>query len=441
MKFPAAAALFFLKNKLYFDLNHSLKIQKSEKENILKLQNDKFMKLINHAKKNVPYYSEILNNINGINDIINIPFLTKNIIKERKLDLKARNYSEKEFIENSTSGSTGESMFFYSDLNNKYSEACAIRGDMLSGWEYGEKNIVIWGASRDINEHENIRIFLNRKYIQKYKILSSFNLTEQDIDRYIRIINDFKPTLIIGYPTGLFLIANHILKFKREIMLPKAIISAGETLFDFQREIIEEAFKQKVFNRYGCRDVYHIASECTKHNGLHIDSDHVVVEIINERGEPVNTGELGEIVVTDLDNFAFPLIRYKIGDIGVFKDPDFKCDCGVNLPMFEKVEGRTMDIVVGINGNRLTGNFWTLFFRHNFSGIEKFQVIQEKIDSIEVFFEVNNLFSQMDEIKIKNEIKKLLGNDTKIDIFLLDKINETSTGKHKWIISKVSPYA
>jgi phenylacetate-CoA ligase len=440
MKFPASAALFLFKNKLYTELHTSLKLHRSENEDILKYQNDKFVKLLKHAKENVPYYSEILNNVFIINDIQKIPFLTKSIIKERKLDLKAKNYPESEFVENSTSGSTGESMHFYSDRNDKYSEACAIRGDMLTGWEYGERNIVIWGAARDIRKIKNFSKWVNQKYVQNYKILSSFDLSEQDVDDYIKTINAFRPALIIGYPTALFLLANHILKYNKQVVKVKGVISAGETLYEFQREIIEKAFHNKVFNRYGCRDVYQIASECEAHNGLHISADHVIVEIVDEKGEPVKPGEMGEIVVTDLDNFAFPIIRYKIGDIGVLKDPGYKCSCGINLPMLDTVEGRTMDIIVGTNGNRLSGNFWTLFFRHNFSGIEKFQVIQETKRTIILYFEVNGSYNALNEITIKNEIRKKLGDDIDIEINIVDKISKTATGKHKWIASKVSPY-
>jgi len=440
MKLLVSCNLYFFKNKLYHDLKFSQKIQKSEPAAIMNYQNGKFIKLIDHTKRNVPYYSDKLANIHTIKDICKIPFLTKTIIKERSADLRAKNLKEKDFIENSTSGSTGESMYFYSDRNNTYSEACAIRGDMLSGWEFGEKNIIIWGALRDIKEQESFIEKLKRKFIRKYEILSSFNLSENDIEKYIDFINRFKPILIIGYPTGLFLIANYILKFNKEIVRAKAIISAGETLYDFQRELIEKAFKQKVFNRYASREVKHIAGECSAHNGLHISSDHLIVEIINENGEPANPGEIGEIVVTDLDNYAFPFIRYKIGDLGILKDPDYKCSCGVNLPMLERVEGRTMDVIVGTNGNRVTGSFWTLFFRHNFHGIEKFQVIQKTPDAITLNFEINELYDSKDEVKIKSEIRKLLGEDIEIKICIVDEINKTTTGKHRWIISNVTPY-
>ena len=441
MTFPTSQLLYIFKNNLYENLKFSLKLQFSERNAILKFQNEKFIKLLHHAKKNVPYYSEILNGINDINDLAEIPFLTKHIVKERNNDLKATNIPLKHFVENSTSGSTGESMHFFSYKPDDYSEACAIRGDMLTGWKYGEKKVIVWGASRDLDLHEGFKQRLIKKYIHKFELLSSFNLSIKDIGNYINQIKIFEPSIIIGYPTALFLIAEYIIDNDLSVNIPKGVISAGETLYDFQRTTIEKAFHQKVFNRYGCRDVFQIASECSAHNGLHVSADHLIVEIINDSGKVALPGEMGEIVVTDLDNYAFPMIRYKIGDIGVLKDPEFECGCGVKLPMLEKVEGRTMDVVVGTNGNRVSGNFWTLFFRHEFEGIEKFQVFQEDINIINLFFEVNAAYNSNSESKIKKEIRLLLGDEIDVNISVVDEIIKTETGKHRWIISNVSPYA
>lgn len=441
MKSPAKQLLYLFKNKLYKDLNLSRKLQFLDQNTILEHQNEKFIKLINHAKLNVPYYSIILKDITSISDISTLPFLTKRIIKERFSDLKAKNLTENDFIENSTSGSTGESMHFYSYKQDHYSEACAIRGDMFTGWEYGEKKVIIWGATRDIDKHLGFKQNFIKKYIQKFEIFSSFYLSTKDIENYLIQISKFKPSILIGYPTALYLIAEHILLNNKDVHIPKGIISAGETLYDFQRDSIERAFNQKVFNRYGCRDVFQIASECSSHNGLHISVDHVVLEIINEKGEKAKPGEVGELVVTDLDNYAFPIIRYKIGDIGILKESEYKCKCGVNLPMLEKIEGRTMDVIVGSNGNRVSGNFWTLLFRHEFHGIEKFQVIQEVENLINLFFEINSSYNSSEENRIKKEIRLVLGENFEVCINIVDKISQTATGKHRWIISNISPYA
>ena len=97
---------------------------------------------------------------------------------------------------------------------------------------------------------------------------------------------------------------------------------------------------------------------------MHINAEHVYVECLKENGEPAAAGESGELIITDLDNYGMPFIRYRIGDVGMLSDR--KCNCGRGLPIMETVGGRTFDIIVGTNGRHLGGNFWTLILRKAF---------------------------------------------------------------------------
>ena len=216
----------------------------------------------------------------------------------------------------------------------------------------------------------------------------------------------------------------------------RGIISSGESLSINQREIIENAFQVKVFNRYGCRDVGPIAHECENHSGLHVFSSHVYVEIINEKGQHCQPGEMGEIVVTDLDNYVFPFVRYKIGDIGVWSSE--KCNCGRDLPLLKNVVGRTFDLIIGTNGNRVPGNYFTLL-RNKFKNIDQFQLVQNQIGEIELKLKLkdNNLIN---ETLLKRTIKEKLGDDMIINISYVDKFILTKNGKFRWVVSKVNIY-
>ena len=111
---------------------------------------------------------------------------------------------------------------------------------------------------------------------------------------------------------------------------------------------------------------------------------------MKENGEPAAPGESGELIITDLDNYGMPFIRYRIGDIGVLSDR--KCDCGRGLPILEKVEGRTFDIIMGTNGRHLGGTFWTLLLRTAVDGIKQFQVVQESKNEINIKIVVDEQF-------------------------------------------------
>jgi len=430
-------ATFFANRKLYKGIKLTEKVQYESVEKLASIQEEKFKKLIDHAKKNVPYYKDKLDAIYKVSDISNIPILTKDIIKEFNETIKATNLEKSRFMANSTSGSTGESTHFYSDKEYSYKKGANLRGDSWAGLNYGEKSLHFWGAERDIDKSKSFYKKIKHKYITKQLILSTYHMSENDLKEYINIYNEYKPKVIISYPTPLHHLAQYIEENKIKIWIPKGIITSAETLFPFQREKIEKVFKTKIFNRYGCREVGNIAAECEEHNGLHIYVDRFVVEVVNAKGEECKAGELGELLITDLDNYVFPLIRYKIGDLGVLSDRI--CDCGRNLPLLEKVEGRVFDLIVGVNGNTVAGTFWTLL-RNKIKGFKKFQILQEETNKLKVIIENNKEIQEGFESHLTNLIKEKLGNGMQITIEKVNAIPLTKTGKHRWIISNISPY-
>lgn len=433
----AKMATYVYNKKLFDAINLAFKRQNESVAIIKSIQEKKFGTLINHAKNNVPYYKKKLENITGLDDLSKIEFLTKDKIRNYNAEIKAKNINSNRFYTNATSGSTGESLYFYTDAEDFYRKAVIIRGDDWAGLKYGEKALYLWGAERDIDKNKSFYKKLKDNFIVKNKTLSTYHMADKDLYEYMEIYNKYKPSIIVSYPTPLFRFAQFIEQYNINIWKPKGIITSAETLFPFQREKIEKVFDTKVFNRYGCREVGHIASECEIHKGLHINSDRFILEIINQNGEKCEPGELGEIVITDLNNFVFPFIRYKIGDLGVLSDRI--CKCGRNLPLLEKVEGRIFDLIVGTNGNAVGGTFWTLL-KYDLKGWGKFQIVQEKLNYIEIFLENNDEIESSLKQKLTRIVKEKLGDEMIIKINIVDNIPQTQTGKHRWIISKISPY-
>ena len=124
-----------------------------------------------------------------------------------------------------------------------------------------------------------------------------------------------------------------------------------------------------------------IAAECERHAGLHINADHLVVELVDSRGHQV-TEEAGDVVITDLHNLAMPFVRYRNGDRATaIRDGD--CACGRRLPLLQSVEGRILDMIVTPDGRHVPGEFF-VYVMLGRTAISRYQVVQVAIDALEV---------------------------------------------------------
>ncbi len=422
------ALLFKLFTSKFFNEYQAIKFGEDQK----KSSKDKLVHFWEIIREEVPYYRSL--NIKEDN-FFNLPFLTKEIIRSNFINLKNPSYSASRFILDSTSGSTGETLKFFSDVKLRYRRmAYAEFGDSFSGWELGEPRLIIWGAERDINKKLSRKI-AHSKFLFNTKILSSYYLTNDDLTEIINTINLFKPVLISAYPSTLDFISNYIRSKGGLVHYPRVIVIGGETLYDFQKATIQEVFQCKVLRRYGSREFGVIASECQEQQGLHIHTDRIFLEIINERLEQTQPGELGEIIITDLENYIFPFVRYRIGDIGIFSKDN--CKCGRQTPLLTSVEGRTFDLIIGTNGNRVSGNYFTLL-RNKVKGILKFQVLQEQPGTIIFNIICDDKFDKFERNKLTVELKSKLGIDMEVTINEVANINTSSNGKYRFVISKIN---
>ena len=279
-----------------------------------------------------------------------------------------------------------------------------------------------------------------KKNIEKLKRLNptwEYRLyDDMDIENYIKILNKHKPKIIITYVQSMYQMAKYAREKDLHVEKQNAIHSAAGTLYDFMREEIESVFQCKVFNHYGSREVGVIASECNHHNGLHIIMEHTLVEVVNKDGKPCSPGEKGEIVVTNLNNYSMPLIRYKIGDIGVLQQYS-NCDCGCSYPKLEKIVGRTTDVFKTKAGGLVDGHYFINIF-YFIEGIKNIQVIQKALDIIIVRIVKGEKSSDSILKTAEKRIKLVMGSDCSVIFEFVNEIPKTKTGKYLYTISELS---
>lgn len=427
-----------LRNNFYTELHTALYTQWLPYDKLKQLQEEKFKALINHCKVHVPYYRNLqsIDHVQSLSDIQYLPFLTKAIVREQTHGLKSDDCLEKYFIPITTSGSTGEPLDFYTDARNRVGSACTMRGDMWTGYRLGEKNICFWIIPKSAPIKDKIRRALKGLLTERTIYIDFGDLSDKYFYHLYKTINRTKPTMIVSYAVAFNLFAVYLIERGLKIHTPKGIIAGAEVLLEKHRQRIEEAFNCKVLNRYGTCEVAHIAGECKSQEGLHISMENVYLEIINESGEPCKPGELGEIVITDLNNHAFPFIRYKIGDLGILSD--HSCSCGRSLPLLKNIDGRLTDITVGTNGKRMTGAFWGNLFGTRIPGVIKWQVQQHALDNIKIKLQPSKSFDRSTIDYIITYVKSALGDDIEVQVSLVDLMPLTKMGKHRWVISSIN---
>lgn len=418
-----------------------MKTQWLSSKEIEKLQNKKFIRIINHAYHNVPYYHKIMKkyrlrpgDFHSINDLKKMPILTKDVIRENFEDFFAKNYQLYGGRINKTSGSTGSPISIRLSKTTLAMElANTIRHSSWMGYNPKNDKMVIFRPPPSvINGSANFGLRSEYKMDSNSLFLTTYNLSDEVCNHHVKNLLLFKPRIVYGTPSALFLIAKFILKHNIEINGIKGVKTASETLYKSHRNTIGEAFNSDVFDWYGQGEFVASCCECNEHN-YHINAEFGYFEFIND-GEAVSTGEEGEIVVTNFVNKSMPLIRYLPGDIGIPSDDE--CNCGRKLPIIKSIKGKTREIVICKNGKRIHGEFFTRVFESQY-WIKESQIIQENYQRIRIILSLNREPSFEEKREIIKNIKKVVGLNTEIIFDYVKEISPTKAGKRHFIISKV----
>jgi len=259
-------------------------------------------------------------------------------------------------------------------------------------------------------------------------------LAHENIGHYIKQINTFRPDFIHGYPTSLYFIARYIVEEGISLCFqPKMIAVSSETLFDYQREIIEKAFGAKVFVFYGNTEFCGNITECP-YGKLHVQPYHSYVRVIDSEGAAAKPGEQGSIVATNFSNLSFALINYDLRDI-VTVSADQNCSCNKGGMIVDSIEGRVDNYIITPEGR------WVARLGHLFKDahhVRCAQIEQEDPSFITIRIEREDSYSQAVEDAIIKEARTRLGNGIIIRFDYVDEIERLPNGKFPFIVQKMN---
>jgi phenylacetate-CoA ligase len=409
-------------------------------EQIAALQWERLKRLLEHCHREVPFYRRrwkelgiVPAEIRNLDDFAQLPTLTKSDIRENFDDMKAESCRDGLLYKN-TGGSTGEPMRFgYTRESNDRRIAVMWRGYDWAGSRMGRRTLFLWGAG--VGDVTRAHHWKDRLYNAMFarRVLNSFHMTETNMAEYADAIDRYRPEIIVAYIDPLVRLAQWLIATGRKIWRPQGIIGAAEALHEFQRKIIEQAFGCAAFNTYGCREFMLIASECEKRNGLHVNADHLVVELCKPADAPTDS-QTGEVVVTDLFNYGMPFVRYVSGDTATASSSS--CECGRGLPMLSRIDGRVLDAIRTADGHILPGEFF-IYLLKDVAGVERFQVVQRRLDQLDLSIVRNRHFDDAGLAYIRREVAKVLGDSVELHCHFVDDIPLTPSGKLRVTISEL----
>ncbi len=434
---PVIHALVWLRKR---DVIEQLRLvralQWKSPEEIRDFQERRLEGVLRFAWRETAYYREVLGDCRVVVDgevhlenFENLPFLTKDVIREQGARLRARVLppGRRAFL-NRTGGSTGEPCEYWQDT---FYDAANI-ADKIYHFESfgklpGEREMKVWGSTRDLLRDTSGLQARLKNFLYNRRVENCSRLSEERILAIVEHVNRFRPRAIWGYIDGMYTLADYLVRRGVVIHSPAAVFCGGGTFYPHMAQAIETAFRCPAVNYYGSREMGAVACQCEERDGLHVTSHSHVVEVVGEDGLP---------------NLALPFIRYRIGDRGRMTGK--QCRCGRGFPTLESVAGRTMESFLRRNGEIVSPIYLiTMIGTSLRSGqIRRFQLVQEDFSRLRLrvvpgAVPPGDLRACLEPVCAR--IRELMGDECDVSVETADELPPTASGKYLYTVCKIDP--
>lgn len=422
-------------NHYYEYLNYLKKKDFSQHEYEKEIQNTEFLKLFHFAINNSPFYKKFYKDVNikeikSINDIVKLPILDKETLRENITDVYTIPPSKG--IVSFTGGTTGKSLqVVFTKEDNQKRMAYLDYFKWKHGFENGKMKAARFNGKNIIPLDQKEKIFWRKNYFNKQRIYSSFFITQENIPFYIENLNKYKPEEIDGFVTSIYEIA----KFMKEKGIyadftPKAVFPTSETVLPIHKETISEIFNCPVRDQYASSEGAPFITECTAGN-MHENIDTGVFEHIKT--------EFGtKLIVTGFHTYGTPLIRYDIGDNILESEEKVICTCGCSHPIIKAIDGRKADYLFSEERGKINLGNLSNVIKELPNCIKNIQFIQNSLEQIDVYVVIDKKsFKPEYEKLIHQEMINRFGDKMKFPIYKVDKISREKSGKYSMIKNNI----
>jgi phenylacetate-CoA ligase len=400
--------------------------------------------VVRYAYQNVLFYHNHFRRAGLLPDVIKTLEDLNRIPIVRKEDVKLHNPPElvsKEFDSRKlkvirTSGSTGQP--FKTFINRKeddWRKAIYMRANISCGQKPRDRWVILTSP----HHFSDTSLIQRRLRLFGQNCVSVFASLEEQIE----FVSGSRPDVLDGYSGSLLLLAKGVQQRGVRTIRPRIIFGTADLIDTPSQRFIERVFEAPFYDQFGCAELDRTAWQCPEKLGYHMDVDSVITQFVDEGGNEVSSGENGEIVYTSLFNYAQPLIRYGVKDVG--KPLDDSCPCCRKLPLMKVVEGRTDSFLVFPNGELLSPmGFWSIMRLFGYADhIDQFQVVQKQRDLVEILVKKadDKLSDSVLRDKLIGHIRKCVGpensSSSSFHVSFVDRIPLSRSGKLQSVIGFV----
>jgi phenylacetate-CoA ligase len=401
-------------------------------------QDEKLRRLIRHAYDTVPFYRRRLDerklkpdDLRTVADLPKLPVLTRQELRAAGAELISSAGSNGPPIKATTGGSTGEPLVAWNDLRGTaWGMAAYFRGLRWAGYDLDRDRLAILFAG---SLKPGRSVVGPIKWGQLTMSLSALDVRPQTIQKYYDSLQRFRPRFLKGYGNATYLMARGFERAGFPRLKLRGVFTTSEHLPDYQRQYIEDVLQTEVFDYYGCVEITSVGYECPRHSGYHIPEEHVVVETMAVDQEEANGPRGGALVLTDLDNYYMPLIRYRNGDAGVLTDEP--CPCGRTLKRISPLFGRVSDLLRSTDGNLVYGGIVDYVLGKT-KHIREFCLIQEEPARCRLQYVMEQSDHEIPEVL--ERLRQFLGSDMRIEAEPVEKVPLTASGKRRFTMSRLN---
>ncbi len=413
--------------------------QRMSVDELQALRDRKFVALTNYCHDHVPYYRQLFRQLGfspgsfrGLRDLSAIPPLTKETLRQRYSEFLSDELPRLKPVSRSTGGTTGEPMTVLMDAWTSFlQEACHARGLAWSGYKMGFPTLSFTGGSLGLSK-PRLRDRFSRRLYGTY-CFPAFELDQSKAPALARVCRRQNIRHGMGYCSAWFLFSEH-LKRAGEQLAFEAIYPTAEVLLPHWAEKIKEITGARVMDFYGCGEINALGHRPAPGAPHVISEDHAAIEVLDDHGNISPTGS-GEFLITDLDNRALPLIRYRNGDAGIIADPD----PALELPFRRilRLDGRINEFFYRTDGSRVSGVLATYLLQRTRIPVSQFQLCQDKVGSITLRHTPSPSLTPDNTQLLAKILKSVLGEDTKVSFEETTDFPTTASGKRRFAICRV----